>query len=94
MLIFVSTATSHISLATVKTTTAQEEQTEIGDIGARKSTTIIKYSLSHDWQNQDNLLLLSFVAICIVFYFISYIFFDNWVLVLDTLHIIAHDSYP
>ena len=42
MLIFVWTANSHIGLAAVKTTTAQEEQAEIGNIGARKSTIIIE----------------------------------------------------
>ena len=33
---------SHIGLAAIKTTTAQKEQTEIGNIGARKSIIMIK----------------------------------------------------
>ena len=100
MSIFAWNATSQISLATVKSTAAQKEQTEIGNIGTRKSTIIIShyfmyFSTRFDFRNATIFLfdgtgifelLLSFVAICIVFYFIRYIFLNNWVLVVDKLY--------
>ena len=42
MSVFVWMAKSHIGLAAVKMSTAQKEQTDIGNIGTRKSSVIIK----------------------------------------------------